>query len=374
MSQGKSDARYCFTVKWYDPAASLERQYQLIYYTADGTVEMVSTARAPPTLAAASDDDASSSSSSSTAAAPAANWSSLHAVSSLAFCPLPQYDLKNRRTFLKRCDYPAVSAKDLYKGGIITIYSRQLTIVEYGDAFTAKVFESSASAIVVQVAPAALPSMGRIIDAICSSELTICELRLLPDGLALKLTGSHTVEVWEALLPQINASLGANSVTTIGDCFSMALPKPVVGDSSTSSLLLVRAHAVKAGALGRIVDQVLGSGFEVVNAHMTQLTRPNAGEFLEVYKGVVPECVDWIEELISGKVVALQLRFSEKPDATVLALRELCGAHDPEIASHLHPQSLRALYGQSKVKNAVHCTDLPEDGPLEVDYFFSVLA
>ena len=29
--------------------------------------------------------------------------------------------------------------------------------------------------------------------------------------------------------------------------------------------------------------------------------------------------------------------------------------------------------GVSKVKNAVHCTDLPEDGPLEVDYFFSIL-
>ena len=36
--------------------------------------------------------------------------------------------------------------------------------------------------------------------------------------------------------------------------------------------------------------------------------------------------------------------------------------------------SLRALYGTSKVKNAVHCTDLPEDGALEVDYFFSLIA
>ena len=287
---------------------------------------------------------------------------------------MAQYDLKNRRTFLKRCDYPAVTVKDLFKGSIITVYSRQLTIVDYGDGFTAKAFEGSRGSICVQVAPAALPSMGRIIDAISSSDLTICELRLLPSGLALKLTGSHTSEVWEALLPQINSSLGENSVSTIDDCFSAPLVKPVVGDASTSSLLLVRAHAVKSGALGRIIDQVLGSGFEVVNAQMTQLTRPNAGEFLEVYKGVVPECVDWIEELVSGKVVALQLRYSKQPEATVLALRELCGAHDPEIASHLHSQSLRALYGQSKVKNAVHCTDLPEDGPLEVDYFFSILA
>ena len=52
-----------------------------------------------------------------------------------------QYDTKNRRTFLKRCDYPAVKLKDLYKGGIITVYSRQLTIVDYSDPFTESTFE-----------------------------------------------------------------------------------------------------------------------------------------------------------------------------------------------------------------------------------------
>ena len=108
-------------------------------------------------------------------------------------------------------------------------------------------------------------------------------------------------------------------------------------------MLLVRTHAIKDGVLGRILDQVLGSGFEIVNAYMTQLNRPNASEFLEVYKGVVPECVDWINELISGKVVALQVRFTSQPESTVLALRELCGAHDPEIASHLRQLAARAL-------------------------------
>lgn len=37
-----------------------------------------------------------------------------------------------------------------------------------------------------------------------------------------------------------------------------------------------------------------------------------------------------------------------------------------EIARHLRPRSLRALYGKTKIKNAVHCTDLPTDGLLEV--------
>ncbi|MED6244921.1 Nucleoside diphosphate kinase 7 [Ataeniobius toweri] len=44
-----------------------------------------------------------------------------------------------------------------------------------------------------------------------------------------------------------------------------------------------------------------------------------------------------------------------------------------EIARHLRPNTLRALYGKDKVKNAVHCTDLPEDGGLEVQYFFKIL-
>jgi len=322
-AQGKKDERYCFVVDWFDPQASLVRKYQLIYYSADGTIEM--------------------------------------------------YDLKNRRTFLKRCDYPAVTLKDLYKGGVITVYSRQLTIVEYGDGFTAGKLEKASAAVCVTIAPGALPQMGRIIDAITSSSLVITELRLLAEGLVLKLVGEDGPAVWSSLKPQIDGALGKDSVTQSGDVFAAGLPKTVVSDGATSTLLLVRPHAIKAGLLGRIIDQALGSGFELLNAAMLQLTRPNAAEFLEVYKGVVPECVDWIEELTQGKIVALQLRFASQPTSSVLKLRELCGAHDPEVARHLHTQSLRALYGESKIRNAVHCTDLPEDGALEVDYFFSIL-
>jgi len=49
------------------------------------------------------------------------------------------------------------------------------------------------------------------------------------------------------------------------------------------------------------------------------------------------------------------------------------GPHDPEIAKHLKPDSLRAKFGQDKVKNGVHCTDLSEDGVLECEYFFNQL-
>jgi len=46
---------------------------------------------------------------------------------------------------------------------------------------------------------------------------------------------------------------------------------------------------------------------------------------------------------------------------------------DPEIGKTLRKDTLRAKYGKTKAFNAVHCTDLEEDGVLESEYFFSVL-
>ena len=42
-----------------------------------------------------------------------------------------------------------------------------------------------------------------------------------------------------------------------------------------------------------------------------------------------------------------------------------------EIARHLRPRTLRARFGKNKVQNAVHCTDLPEDGLLEVIFYIT---
>ena len=76
-------------------------------------------------------------------------------------------------------------------------------------------------------------------------------------------------------------------------------------------------------------------------------------------------------------------------DGLVERLRELCGPPDPAVAKLIRPKSLRARFenrretsamkfnsirfGENTVKNGVHCTDLPEDASLEINYFFSVL-
>lgn len=77
-----------------------------------------------------------------------------------------------------------------------------------------------------------------------------------------------------------------------------------------------------------------------------------------------------VDELCSGTLLALELR----SDNAVQALRQLAGPPDPEIARQLRPNTLRARFGVDKARNAVHCTDLPEDGVLECEYFFQVLS
>lgn len=42
--------------------------------------------------------------------------------------------------FLKRCEYPSVTIKDLFIGSVINVYSRQLKLVDYADQFTKSKF------------------------------------------------------------------------------------------------------------------------------------------------------------------------------------------------------------------------------------------
>ena len=50
--------------------------------------------------------------------------------------------------------------------------------------------------------------------------------------------------------------------------------------------------------------------------------------------------------------------------------RELAGPADSELARAAAPDSLRARFGESEARNAVHVTDLAQDGPLEAAFFF----
>ena len=75
-----------------------------------------------------------------------------------------------------------------------------------------------------------------------------------------------------------------------------------------------------------------------------------------------------VEQMTTGPCIVMEIR----QENAVQSFRELCGPMDPEIAKNLRPNTIRANFGIDRCVNAVHCTDLPEDGLTECEYFFKI--
>ena len=131
---------------------------------------------------------------------------------------------------------------------------------------------------------------------------------------------------------------------------------------------VVKPHAVAAGAVGAVLAAVLGAGLEVSALRSAALSRTDAADFFEPYKGVAGEYERWAAELSSGVSVCVEVR----GEGCVAALRALAGPSDIACARLLAPDSLRARHGVDNVRNAVHVTDVDVDGPLECRFLFSV--
>jgi nucleoside-diphosphate kinase len=118
-----------------------------------------------------------------------------------------------------------------------------------------------------------------------------------------------------------------------------------------------------------VIDMILNEGFEISAMEMFYLSKATIEEFYDVYKSVLPEYIPQIDHFISGPSIVLEVRQQN----VVRTFREMVGPTDPEIAKYLRPHTIRAKFGQDRVRNAVHCTDLPEDGTIECEYFFNIL-
>jgi nucleoside-diphosphate kinase len=54
------------------------------------------------------------------------------------------------------------------------------------------------------------------------------------------------------------------------------------------TLCLIKPHAIEQGFAGHIIDRILEEGFEISALSSCFLDRTNAEEFMDLYKGVVP--------------------------------------------------------------------------------------
>lgn len=378
------DERYCFLVEWYEELAARTRQFQLFYYVNSQAVEM--------------------------------------------------YDLKSRKLFLRTSvKENNITLTNLFVTNSVNICGRLLTIVDYGDEYTRRSLTSKKERTYAMIKPDSVDKLGHILDIIQQKGFLIGHFRMcyvdrqqalnfykehsskpflnslldyITSGpvVAMELVGEGAIGAWRDTIgptcpsearkvapSSIRARYGQdkifNAVHGSKDVESAASEIEFFFPSSSKSVLestckasgnctccVIRPSAIKAGLSGKIIMAITDAGFKIQTAQLFNLEKANAEEFLEVYKGVVHEYAGMVTELTSGPCLALEVVPARPTDVPVtLAFRELCGPSDPEIARQLRPRTVRAMFGTDKVKNAVHCTDLPDDGQLEVEYFFRIL-
>lgn len=129
------------------------------------------------------------------------------------------------------------------------------------------------------------------------------------------------------------------------------------------TLTIIKPDAVAAGNAGRILALLEEKGFRIRALRMTHLTEAQAKEFYAVHKER-PFYGSLVKFMTSGPCIPAVL---EKENA-VQAFRDAIGATDPAEAQ---PGTVRALYAESKERNAVHGSDSPENAEREARFFFA---
>jgi len=74
------------------------------------------------------------------------------------------------------------------------------------------------------------------------------------------------------------------------------------------TLCLIKPHAVEQGFAGHIIERILDEGFEISAISSFFIDRANAEEFMDLYKGILPDFNQTIDQLVSGPVIALEVR------------------------------------------------------------------
>merc|ERR1719335_822588 len=304
--------------------------------------------------------------------------------------------------FLKRSQFDHIQAEDLYLGATLNVFSRQVKIAEYADVFTRNELEGNKSRTLALVKPDAYPHLGKIIAEVYKMGFVISKMKMVKLSkeeaaefyssikgepffgetidfmtsdvvTAMEVVGNHAIQAWREKIGATettkNGLHGSDSIMAARNELEFFFEKkfPTTAIFNNCTCAVIRPHAIKQS--GDIIDRMLQEGFEISALEMSCLSTVAAEEFPEVYKGVLPEYHDIVKQMCSGPVIAMEVRQENAVDA----FRALVGPHDPEIARHLRPQTIRGQFGLDRVQNAVHCSDLPEDGLLETEYFFKML-
>ncbi|XP_075146514.1 nucleoside diphosphate kinase homolog 7 isoform X2 [Haematobia irritans] len=339
------------------------------------------------------------------------------------------FDAKTKKLFLRRTKMPELTEKDFFVGSKINIFGRQFDIVDYGDESTRVTLARYRKKTFVLLKNSIMHHLGKVLTAFSDSnfsynkammvQFTAEQLRtFLTEGqedvqvsslmnqllsgpsIGLELIADNAVEKLKICQSQVKESMNEDTIPrALRSLFqneeirngiycsqsdesaardshlffngNLDLQSPVALKNST--LCIIKPHAIKEGNLGKIISEIITNNFKIIALKTHILERVNCVEFYEVYKGILPEYISMVAQLASGLCVALEIVCTDPNKNSYEEFRKFCGPMDPEIAKLLRPHTLRAKYGSSKTLNAVHCTDLPDDTILELQYLFKIL-
>ena len=132
---------------------------------------------------------------------------------------------------------------------------------------------------------------------------------------------------------------------------------------SRRTLTIIKPDSVENGNTGKIIAHLEREGFRILAGRMMRLTVDQARAFYAVHEER-PFYNDLVAYMTSGPVWPLAL---EREDA-VVSLRTVMGATNPAEAD---AGTIRALYGESIERNAIHGSDSPENAAIEIAFFFA---
>ena len=129
------------------------------------------------------------------------------------------------------------------------------------------------------------------------------------------------------------------------------------------TLAILKPDCVRKNLQGEVIARIQKAGFKVLGMKQLRLTKETAGAFYAVHEG--RPFYDGLVEFMSGgpcMPIALQ------KENAVSDFRTLIGATDPKEAAD---GTIRKLFADNKGENIVHGSDSPENGKIEVAFFFS---
>ncbi|XP_064456617.1 nucleoside diphosphate kinase homolog 7-like [Ornithodoros turicata] len=353
----KNEEKYCFLVEWKDTSTDTLRKFMLYFYPRDSTVEM--------------------------------------------------FDTRSRKMFLRRTDCEVCRLRDFFPGNLVYVLSRHLKILSYGDSQTEAFLSPKHERTVVLLKSSGVPRVGEVWELLQRNGFNISNaimLKLLPVEAEkyFEISGISTTSVDEISDNVICLEvMGERVVARCKNLLSHALADDpghvldkhclVSSDKETArkerefffgvqrscntallqhtTCCILKPHVFREGHVYNILQAITHAGFQISALEMKLLESDKAEEFLEVYKGVVPDFQSVVQSLADGPCLVLEV-CGEPPFQTPIRFKEFVGPTDPFYARKLYPDTVRGKFGRDIHRNAVHCTDVADDAIAEIMFFF----